>query len=458
MRADALAQLDIGARSPAPPFGPEPAPLTRCQPCRRAAASPRARAGEAGAGGQLCLVWLPGRHGAQLAQLRARPRRGGARGFRMWKAAWPYAWCPAWLSSRAPQRTALTMVQWYSAKAEPCSAPLQAVPQQPGAPPPQADPQPLAAGRPGAASAPPLTAAKLLSKLSKAEARRGVPPAPDSAMNFRPAVRGAGPNPCPGLDRVKDVNCTATRACTVRVVQQRQCVCTHERSSAGPTRTYKTARQAGMHGLGKDGRAGRRWGRSCSCSRRTSGRSARCARCWRSWRRRRARPRPRAPTASRASRPRRRRPLCRRRARAASAPGRACGSRDRLAARSLGAGPARPASPPSPPPVALRVGPRGRAPLRSSQPRATARPRRRSAAAVRRRECGRMPMERLPGARGSRPAWTGQPGRPALCCQRRAPAWWLRARRLEGRSIRRRSGSCRRQRRTQRPPSLMRPT
>lgn len=55
-------------------------------------------------------------------------------------------------------------------------------------PQPAAAPSPQPAGE-GAPRAPQLTTAKLLSKLSKAEARKGLPPAPDSAMNFRPAVQ-----------------------------------------------------------------------------------------------------------------------------------------------------------------------------------------------------------------------------------------------------------------------------
>ncbi|KAK9840821.1 hypothetical protein WJX81_007219 [Elliptochloris bilobata] len=66
------------------------------------------------------------------------------------------------------------------------------MPQKADAPGTRAELQPATAPplQPGgnAAGVPPITAAKLMSKLSKAEAQRGLPPAPDSALNFRPAM------------------------------------------------------------------------------------------------------------------------------------------------------------------------------------------------------------------------------------------------------------------------------
>lgn len=57
---------------------------------------------------------------------------------------------------------------------------------------PHAAPAALPQPGPAAAGAAPLTTAKLLSKLSKAEAQKGMLPAPDSALNFRPSVRPCG--------------------------------------------------------------------------------------------------------------------------------------------------------------------------------------------------------------------------------------------------------------------------
>lgn len=109
------------------------------------------------------------------------------------------AWLPCAHCMQAPRRRCCKGSPEVSVAGLDCLArkatewSLQAVHQPPCAPAAGVEPHaaPAASPQPGpaAAGAAPLTMAKLLSKLSKAEAQKGMLPAPDSALNFRPSVR-----------------------------------------------------------------------------------------------------------------------------------------------------------------------------------------------------------------------------------------------------------------------------
>ena len=146
-------------------------------------------AGEAGAGRQLCVVRLSRRYGAQLARICAGLEHGAS------QAGQAPAWLPRVHCIQSQRRPCFRGFPFHTVAGLECLAqasvwPSQVLHQQADAPAAWVEPQaaPAPSPQPGAGAAP-LTTAKLLSKLSKAEAQKGMLPAPDSALNFRPSVR-----------------------------------------------------------------------------------------------------------------------------------------------------------------------------------------------------------------------------------------------------------------------------